>query len=90
MASRPRPPSQGLFSLGGVFKVVAVSLVVANVLWHGLVALFMGGPAGLALFLTGVVSVWTWSWFTMRRWRATYEAEALGTPGPERDGGGPG
>lgn len=75
MAARPRPPPTGLFTLGRVFKLVAITLVVVNVLWHGLVALFVGGPFGLVLFLTGVISMWTWSWFTMRRWRAVYAAE---------------
>lgn len=78
MASPPHPPSQGLFSLGRVFKVIAITLVVVNVLWHGLLALFMAGPFGLALFLTAVVCAWTWSWHTMRRWRRVYEAEPIG------------
>ncbi|MFZ5476770.1 MAG: hypothetical protein ACOZNI_08350 [Myxococcota bacterium] len=51
-----------------LFKVVAFALIAMNVTWHGLVALFVGGPLGLGLFLLAVVSVWVWSWLTLRRW----------------------
>lgn len=60
----PRPRSQ----LTILFKVVAFTLIAMNVTWHGLVALFVGGPLGLGLFLLAVISVWVWSWITLRRW----------------------
>src|SRR5688572_22098104 len=64
MLSRPRPQSTALF---WVFKIVAVTLIAINVIWHGIVAMFLGGPVGLGAFLLAVVAVWTWSWVTMRR-----------------------
>ncbi|MFN7144651.1 MAG: hypothetical protein ACK4YP_12815 [Myxococcota bacterium] len=69
MSSRPRPQSTDLFSTGCAFKIVAVTLIAINVIWHGIVALFIGGPFGLGVFLLGVVSLWVWSWVTIRRLR---------------------
>lgn len=78
MASRPR--STALFT---VFKVLAVTLVVVNVIWHGLVALFIGGPFGFGVFMVGVAAVWGWSWSTMRRLnQASADEPARAIPKP--------
>lgn len=52
------------------FKIVAVLLLLLNVTMHGLVALFIGGPFGLVVYLVGFVCVWTAGFFTLRRWHA--------------------
>lgn len=75
MFSRPRPQPTALSSLGCVFKLVALTVIAINVVWHGLVALFIGGPFGLGVFLLGVAAVWGWSWVTMRRLRQASEEE---------------
>ena len=79
MVSRPRPQSAALFSTGCVFKIIAVTLIAINVIWHGTVALFLGGPLGLVVFLLAVVAVWVWSWVTMRR---LHKASADERPDP--------
>jgi hypothetical protein len=73
--------------MGRAFKIVAITLIAINVIWHGLVALFVGGPLGLGVFLFGVVSVWVWSWVTIRRWRRASGDEhpdAIAPGGDER------
>ncbi|MDP2306205.1 MAG: hypothetical protein Q8P18_09285 [Pseudomonadota bacterium] len=70
-----------------MFKVVGGTLMAINVIWHGIVALFVGGPVGLGVFLFAVVAVWMWAWVMMRR---LHEASADARPDPiqpDRRGG---
>jgi hypothetical protein len=78
MVSRPPPQSTALF---WVFKIVAGTLLAINVIWHGLVALFIGGPVGLGGYLLAVVAFWMWASATMRR---LHEASADERPDPIR------
>jgi hypothetical protein len=70
---RPQPPPMALF------KIVAVALVAINVIWHGIVALFLGGPPGFGVFLVGVFALWGWAWVTVRR---SHAASAEERPDP--------
>ncbi len=49
------------------FKVIATVLMLLNLTFHGTVALFVGGPLGLAIFLVGFVGMWTAAWVVLRR-----------------------
>lgn len=71
MDSRSRP------LLMALFKIVAFVLLALNVTIHGTVALFIGGPFGLGVFLLGVVAFWVWAPATLRRW---HEASAEERP----------
>ncbi|MDP2316523.1 MAG: hypothetical protein Q8P41_26760 [Pseudomonadota bacterium] len=51
-----------------LFKIVAFMLLALNVTIHGTVALFIGGPFGLGVFLLAVVAFWVWASVTLRRW----------------------
>jgi hypothetical protein len=51
------------------FKVIATLLMLLNLTFHGTVALFIGGPFGLALYLVGFVTLWTAGWLVLRRRR---------------------
>ncbi|MES2642007.1 MAG: hypothetical protein V4850_21155 [Myxococcota bacterium] len=68
MASRPPSQSTALF---WVFKIIAGTLLVINVIWHGLVAMFIAGPVGLGGYLLAVVTFWMWASATMRRLQAS-------------------
>lgn len=53
--------------MGPAVKVVAALLMIANVTMHGIVALFIGGPLGLGLYLVAFVTFWTGAWVMLRR-----------------------
>lgn len=55
-------------------KIVAIALMIVNVTMHGIVALFVGGPLGLVLYLIGFVALWATGWFALRRWHRAAEA----------------
>ena len=54
-----------------VAKILGVLVLLANLAFHGLAALFIGGPFGLALYLVVFVGFWTTGWFALRRWHGT-------------------
>ena len=57
-------------SMGCVVKVFAFIFLAINVTWHGLAALFIGGPAGLGGYLLLAGTLWVVVWVTMRRWHS--------------------
>ena len=52
------------------FKLIAFALLLVNVTMHGTVALFVGGPLGLVLYLVGFTLLWAGGWFALRRFHA--------------------
>jgi hypothetical protein len=58
-----------------LFKIVAGLLLLLNVAMHGTVALFIGGPFGLVLYLVGFVCVWGTGFYTLRRLHAARAKE---------------
>lgn len=87
MVSRPDPQPTALFSMGCAFKLIAIALIAVNVIWHGLVALFIGGPVGLGVFLLAVASIWVGGWVMMRRVRdASAEERPDPVPSAEAEG----
>ena len=67
LVPRPRDESAGLTLTGCMFKIVALTLMMIDVVWHGLVALLVGGPLGFGVFLVMVAVVWVGPW--VARWR---------------------
>lgn len=48
-------------------KCIGLTLMLLNIAIHGTVALFIGGPFGLGVYLVGVLGLWTAGWLTLRR-----------------------